>query len=359
MSSLRQGVLRTVRLLPGVVKIGEKPKTALPSVQEGEQLSSEALSAEKTLEEKKNLDHDAQKLKELHETKVLNGKVAALEGRLSDAKALEQDLLGKIASLESEAAGVKNAFAQKERDLVASVDAAREKARSEGSAQGYSEGLENGRQTGLAQARTEIEGQYREKFSGLVSLFEGISTRLEEHFSELVALNQPRMLRLWQEMLKRMLQRETVLAPDAVLDVLSDILSRLSDKNNVLIYVSPEDLELLQASLQKEFEDVLRGVKHLELKPDTSVDKGSCIVETSLGVYDARWRTQLDQIETTLESLFQKLGKPPKPKETARVRDRKTGNEIDPELEAEAPFRRTIPKKTIATKKKMETAVHE
>ena len=86
---------------------------------------------------------------------------------------------------------------------------------------------------------------------------------------------------------------------DAVLPVLSDVLTRLSDKNSVVIYVSPEDLELLRSNLDQEFEEVLRGVRHLELKPDTNVDRGSCIVETGLGVYDARWRTQIEQIESS------------------------------------------------------------
>jgi flagellar assembly protein FliH len=233
---------------------------------------------------------------------------------LIETKTEEQKLLGKIASLEANLTEVKNASLQKERELAAGVEAAKEQARAEGRTQGHAEGLKSGHEEGLTKASAEVEEQYREKFSNLVSTLEGVSAKLEENFAELVSLNQPRMLRLWQEMLKKMLQRETSLEPDGIFDVLKDILSRLSDKNHILIYVAPQDLELLQDRLGEKFEDVLRGVKHLELKPDTSVDKGSCIVETNLGVYDARWRTQLSQIEATLESLFQKLGKASKQK---------------------------------------------
>ena len=240
----------------------------------------------------------------------MNEQIVKLGARLSDAKRVEQGLLEKVASLEAELAEAKNTFAQKERELTASVEAARGQARAEGKALGHAEGLKSGHEAGLTKAHLDVEGQYKEKFSGLVAVLEGVSVRLEERFADLVAQNQPRMLRLWQEMLKRMLRREMRLDPDAVLNVLSEVLSRLSDKNHVLIYVSPEDMGLLQASMNQEFEEVLRGVKHLELKPDASVDKGSCIVETNLGVYDARWRTQFGQIEAAVESLFQKLGKP-------------------------------------------------
>jgi flagellar assembly protein FliH len=129
------------------------------------------------------------------------------------------------------------------------------------------------------------------------------------------------MLRLWSGMLQKMLHHEITLTPDGIFKVLADVLSRLSDKNHVLIYVSPDDIGLLEDKLDGEFGEILRGVKHLELKPDAHVDKGSCIVETNLGIYDARWRTQFDQIETVVESLFRKLGKAPQAKEKATTRE--------------------------------------
>ncbi len=300
MSNFRQGVLRAVRLLPEVVKIGIETETALSSIQGEEQLFNEEVFAGK--EETFSMPDPIAEL---------NGRIAELQATLEAAEAATRRSQERISALEAELAGVRAASTQKEREMTAGIETTREQARVEGSARGHAEGLENGYKAGLDKIRTEIETQYREKFANLVVVLESVSAKLEENFAELVALNQPRMLRLWQEMLKRMLQRETVLAPDAVLKVLADVLSRLSDKNHVLIYVSPEDLALLEDRMYGEFEDLLRSVKHLELKPDTNVDKGSCLVETNLGVYDARWRTQLEQIDSAMEKLFRKLGKVP------------------------------------------------
>lgn len=360
MSSLRQGVLRAVRLLPDAVKIGVKTETALPSNQEEEQLSHEekqpaAPSGPGTSpkEAPQSTPPDsAVPAAPADPLKELKTQIERLQADLREAKAEKQQLSGKISTLETEVTSAKEAFNQKERALTASVDAARETARTEGRTQGHAEGLESGRQAGLQKARAEVEAQYREKFSQLVATLEGVSARLEAGFSELVALNQPRMIRLWQEMLEKMLQRESILVPDTILDVLSDVLSRLSDKNHILIYVSPEDLDLLQDRMQDEFEDILRGVKHLELKPDASVDRGSCLVETNLGIYDARWRTQLDQIETTIDKLFQKLGKAPKPKaSTTRSRTRKSEYATDAaEPQPKKTARKTTTKKAAEKK---------
>ena len=57
-------------------------------------------------------------------------------------------------------------------------------------------------------------------------------------------------------------------------------------------------------SRRDEYSDLLRGVRHLEFTPDPNVDAGSCIVETNMGIYDARWRTQLEQVAGEIERLF-------------------------------------------------------
>lgn len=299
MSSVRQRVLRTVRLLPQAVKIGMESEAALSLEQGEEQRSNEGEAAP-----------EAPTPRERDENEELREQIGDLLRRLDGAERRNADLSREKAELEAEAERLRLDYAERERALESRVQGEEERAREEGRLHGEAEGRESGHAEGLRTARVEVEALYLKKLGGLVSLLESIAARLEEDFSELAALNQPRMLRLWFDMLGRMLKREVELKPDAVLPVLADILTRLSDKNSVVIYVSPEDIALLQNSLDREFEEVLRGVRHLELKPDASVDRGSCIVETGLGVYDARWRTQIGQIESSIEKLFQKLGKP-------------------------------------------------
>jgi len=266
---------------------------------------------------------------ERDENEELREQIEDLRRSLDDAERRNADLSRERAELEAEMERLRLDYAERERALELRVQGEEERAREEGRLQGEAEGREAGHAEGLRTAKIEVEALYLKKLGGLVSLLESIAARLEEDFSELAALNQPRMLRLWFDMLGRMLKREVELKPDAVLPVLADVLMRLSDKSSVVIYVSPEDIALLQNSLDQEFEEVLRGVRHLELKPDASVDRGSCIVETGLGVYDARWRTQIEQIESSIEKLFQKLGKPAKRSSAHRRKGEETEGGMD------------------------------
>ena len=158
------------------------------------------------------------------------------------------------------------------------ADKAREQAISEGQVRGYEEGM--------AKARAEVEKEYLDKFSALAGVIEGLGKKLEADFADLVKLNEPRMIRVWTEMLRRMLYRQVELNPDTIDTVLAELLSRLSDKNQILIYVSPDDMKQLEGEVDTKFREALRGTKRLELKSDPNIEKGSCIVETGLGVYD-------------------------------------------------------------------------
>lgn len=346
MSSVRQKVLRTVRLLPQAVKIGMESEAALPLEQGEEQRSNggEGVS-----------DAAVPGDRERDENEELLEQIAELRRRLSDADRRNADLEREKVEIQAEAERLRLEYAGKERDLEARARDEALKACEEGRLRGEAEGREAGHAEGLQTAKVEVEALYLKKLGGLVSFLESIATRLEADFAELVTLNQPRMLRLWFDMLGRMLKREVELKPDAVLPVLADILTRLSDKNSVVIYVSPEDLGLLQSSLDREFEEVLRGVRHLELKPDSNVDRGSCIVETGLGIYDARWRTQIEQIDSALEKLFQKLGKTAK-RPSARRKDKK---EVKKDAPASEPAARTRRKTTAAGKNAVKEAAAE
>lgn len=313
MSNLaHQRVLRTVRLLPQAVKIGileSEIKQSGTKLQEPKQ-EAQVLKPEKKAASRPtaqvHVKMPEQNSKEIAE---LTAQIKALTNSLSNAQVDNVELSEAKKKLESEINGIKSDYEKRRKTLESEAqanakkiaDQAREKAISEGQAKGYEEGLKK--------AREEVEKEYLEKFSGLAGVIEGVGKKLEENFAELVKLHQPKMIRMWTEMLKRMLFRQVELNPDTIDNVLSELLSRLSDKNQILIYASPDDAKKLEGELDTKFQEALRGAKRVEVKTDPNVQNGSCIVETSLGVYDARWKTQLNQIESVVDEIFQQFSK--------------------------------------------------
>ena len=311
MSSLaHQRVLRTVRLLPQAVKIGIlESEIKQEGIRPPEQKSSvpEKTSLKTPTQPQKVQvkipEHTAKELEEL------SAQIKALTNSLSNAEVSNAELSEAKKKLESEIGGIKSDYEKRRKTLESEAqanakkiaDKARERAITEGQIKGYEEGL--------LKARQEVEQEYFEKFSELAGVIEGVGKKLDGSFNDLVKLHQPRMIRLWSEMLKRMLHRQVELNPDTIDTVLSEILSRLSDKNQILIYVSPDDQKHLEGELDTKFQEALRGAKRVEVKSDPNVENGSCIVETGLGVYDARWKTQIGQIESVVDEIFQQVAK--------------------------------------------------
>ncbi|MBQ3585609.1 MAG: hypothetical protein II964_02720 [Synergistaceae bacterium] len=312
MSSLaHQRVLRTVRLLPQAVKIGileseikqsgakpEAPKAVKPDKPQSTQPRTEA--------PKVQVKTPVANAREIEE---LSAQVKALTASLSNAEVLNAELTEAKSKLESEIGGIRSDYERRRKQLESEAKSNADKIAEKARAQAISEGQITGYEEGLKKARAEVEQEYFEKFSELAGLIDTLGKKLEEDFADLVKLNQPRLVRVWTEMLRRMLYRQVELNPDTIDGVLSELLSRLSDKNQILIYVSPDDMKRLEGTLDSKFREALRGVKKLELKSDPNIENGSCIVETGLGVYDARWKTQMGQVESVVDDVFQQSAK--------------------------------------------------
>lgn len=305
-----QRVLRTVRLLPQAVKIGileSEIKQSGTKSPQSEQKPSKPDKPEKSSSSQPKvqiLTHE-----QSAEIEELTAQVKALTNSLSNAEVRNLELNEAKTKLESEIDGVKADYQRRKNQLESEASANAKKLADQARAQAIADGQARGYEEGLKKARLEVEQEYLQKFSGLAGVIEGVGKKLEENFDGLVSLNQPRMIRVWSEMLRRMLQRQVELNPHTIDFVLSGLLSRLSDKNQILIYVSPEDMKHLEGNLDAKFQEALRGVKKLELKSDSNVENGSCIVETGLGVYDARWKTQMSQVESVIDDIFQQVTK--------------------------------------------------
>lgn len=300
-----QRVLRTVRLLPQAVKIGILESEIKQSGTKPAQTEVKPSKPEKPEPPKVQIRTQEQS----REIEELTAQVKALTNSLSNAEVRNLELNEAKTRLESEIDGVKADYQRRKNQLESEASANAKKIADQARSQAIADGQTRGYEEGLKKARIEVEQEYLKKFSGLAGVIDTIGKKLEENFAGLVSLNQPRMIRVWSEMLRRMLQRQVELNPDTIDSVLSELLSRLSDKNQILIYVSPEDMKHLEGNLDAKFQEALRGVKKLELKSDPNVETGSCIVETGLGVYDARWKTQMSQVESVVDEIFQQVKK--------------------------------------------------
>lgn len=243
----------------------------------------------------------------------LNGQQADLRSaeRVSEEKEEEEATLRRTveqlrrenAALRAELDGERKRLEAERRDMTLKMSQEAEKLREKALREGYEEGYRRGAEQGKIEAIEAVREENIKKISSLVGLLESIHEELKNSLDVLLLANEAKLVRLWEKILSRLLFQRASLDEGLVLRVLKEILARASDRERILIYLNPSDLTYAE-SHSDELAELLRGVKHLEFIPDDNVDKGSCVVETNLGVYDARWRTQLEQISQELDKVL-------------------------------------------------------
>ena len=287
-SSSRHRLLRAVRLLPGAVRVGRDGieeidpaaanSAAAVSIGEGEKVEKSAL-----------VEAEA-------EIRTLKSELRSAQSDLAVEKTAAKNLKAELeklkASMESERA-----------ELHEKVERERAETKAQALAEGQEEGLAKGYTEGMTKAQTEVQNEYEQKFSGALDLLGQINGSLQDAREKLALAHAPQLVRLWQAMLARMLQVEVDLDPTTVERLLEVILKRVSDRERIIVYLNPADVEMIEGS-KEHLIDSIRGVKIFEILSDDHVEKGSCLVETNLGIYDARWKTQMEQIADEVQGLL-------------------------------------------------------
>ena len=284
---IRHNIIRAVRILPEAVRIGasseEAQKKSFPEDTKNERLlpsddiNSHALEIDKLKLEVTSLQ---QELKEA----------------LSRNRALEEDFLQRKLVLEEE-----------HKKVLVALEEQKEKLFKQAHKEGFQKGQEKGYTEGQSKAQKEVEKEYFHRFSRLVESFNSIHGTLSKERASLAQYHLPCLIRLWEALLSRMLKRSVSIDSQTAVRVLEAILHRISDKEKVVIYLHPCDLDFIEGQ-KNAYSDLLRGIKILEFHADDHVDAGSCIVETNMGIYDARWRTQLEQINEEIDTLLMEEG---------------------------------------------------
>ncbi|WP_302139209.1 flagellar assembly protein FliH [Halomonas alkalicola] len=190
-----------------------------------------------------------------------------------------------------ETARRKAAF-QRQAELRALQDSAREEARQEGHREGYQAGQAEGFQAGLAegleqgraQAREELERQLRETLTPLLPLAASFGEALQELdqvlAEELVELALATGRQLAGEALKA--------RPKQVLEIVRGLLHTepgMSGKPR--LWLHPRDHALVEEYLGQEL-----AAAGWVLQPDDQVTRGGCRVTSASGELDATWESR-------------------------------------------------------------------
>lgn len=174
------------------------------------------------------------------------------------------------------------------RDVEEKPDLAEmEKAFQERSEAAYKHGVEDGTAMGLEQGRQEIQGA--------MAQLKTVTDDLAAYRDHLTRDVDEIVVQLSLAIAKMLIHREVEQHPELVKKVVTEALKQVEDRRRVIVKVHPEDWQQIQG-FEQEFHEAVNGIRDLEIKEDSLIRRGGCLIESDSGIVDARIETQVEEI---------------------------------------------------------------
>ncbi len=147
-----------------------------------------------------------------------------------------------------------------------------------------------GREEGRAEASARIE-------EAMQTLNQAVNER-----KKIIKDSEQEILRLAMKVAEQIIRSEVSLHRDVCLNIVAEAISRVSDREQIIVKVNREDAEYLKRYKDR-LAGMLDGVKSFTILEDSAVEPGGCVIETNLGFIDAKISTKLKSIEEALKKV--------------------------------------------------------
>ncbi|MBN3033601.1 MAG: hypothetical protein JW873_05845 [Candidatus Saganbacteria bacterium] len=154
--------------------------------------------------------------------------------------------------------------------------------------------IEQAREEGRRAGREESTARLEE---ALATLNEAVKER-----KRIVRDAENEILRLSLKIAEQIIRSEVSLHRDVSLNIVSEAIGRVSDREQIIVRVNRDDAEYLKRYKDR-LAGMLDGVKSFSILEDSNVEPGGCVIETNLGFVDARISTKLKAIEEALQKV--------------------------------------------------------
>ncbi|NLW44620.1 MAG: hypothetical protein GXY92_05500 [Syntrophomonadaceae bacterium] len=174
--------------------------------------------------------------------------------------------------------------------LAAEKDAAllRKQAEEEGYKSGWNRAMEEAQQR-LEQARQQSE--------------ELIEQARKERLSILGSCERI-IVRMALDIAEKIVEQELITNPDIITELVHNIIDSMNTAETYKVLVNPEDYVNLAAEIAKK-KLSSTGNDNIQLAADNSISRGGCVVETDLGVVDARLETRIASLREALMDVVE------------------------------------------------------
>jgi flagellar assembly protein FliH len=163
--------------------------------------------------------------------------------------------------------------------------------------EGYEAGMDKGYYEGLEKGKSEMDHKYESLGNTLSSITETALT--EKH--KIIKNTEDDIVKLAVDIAKKVVGKELSGSRDIVVNFVKEAIKMLENKEKIIIYCHPEDIELIK-SHREDFIKLTDLTEALHILPDDMLERGECRLESDSEIVDTDINYQFGEIKKKLSS---------------------------------------------------------
>ncbi|HEU0138699.1 MAG: hypothetical protein KJZ78_08820 [Bryobacteraceae bacterium] len=179
------------------------------------------------------------------------------------------------------------------RDEDAATYQARIRELEQGAAQKIQQAYREGEAAGAQQAAARVQ-PLLEKLARTIAEVSGFKAQFRKEAEQ-------DLVKLAVSIARRVLHRELTVDPEALVGIVRVALDRMDTRDCRRVRVSPADADAIRAALNR-----LGLTVNIEVAPDSRLERGAVVFDTSRGQLDGSIETQLQEIERGFTDLVRR-----------------------------------------------------
>ena len=134
-----------------------------------------------------------------------------------------------------------------------------------------------------------------EQWTQTVSYLEGEIAKVQKELQKVV-------MPVAVKAAKKIVAAELKVNPEVVLDIVASTLKSIAQHKRVVLYVNKKDFDLLESSKSK-LKPIFEELESLSIRDRDDIEPGGCVVETEVGIVNARLEDRWRTLEAALEHI--------------------------------------------------------
>ena len=159
---------------------------------------------------------------------------------------------------------------------------------------------------GMEKAKIESESiieQAKAEYENILDEIVKVKEDAINEYKNEVKSNEKEIIDLAMDIAEKIINYEVDKSDNYIIGIVEDAVNRVVNKKDVTVRLSTQDYSTIQAN-KKLLVSRVKGFGEIELIQDESLDMGSCIVDTPLGVIDGGLQVRMDNIQREIKKLL-------------------------------------------------------